>query len=114
MGVGYVLALSCKSDSQDQLIREVQSKYPDALVTDQDAFRLKFSLNSSVSEIFELGERLVSDHGAQDFVVSQITLEDVFLTLTADQEDPEIREQLAEKAAAAAQAAANPRTAGGF
>merc|ERR1711977_293037 len=97
--VGYVLALSCKSDVQGNLINEVQSRFPDALLTDQDAFRLKFSLNASVSGIFEIGEHLVKESGAQDFVVSQITLEDVFLTLTADQVDPDIQAQLGAVAA---------------
>lgn len=69
--VGYILALSCTSDVQPEIIDVVQSDFPDTQVTDQDAFRLKFSLTASLSDIFTLGEKLVNEHGAQDFVVSQ-------------------------------------------
>lgn len=48
-------------------------------------------MNAPLSVIFQIGDRLVRKHGAVgavDFVVSQITLEDAFLRLTADQVAP--------------------------
>jgi len=87
--VGYILSVSCKEENHEQIITAVKDACGDAHITDKDAFRIKFSMSNSLSQIFEIGEDLVKTKGAVDFVVSQITLEDAFLTLTADQVAPE-------------------------
>merc|ERR1711964_112874 len=90
---GYILSVSAPKDQQrritDALHQTVSGMRGCSYqIAEQDAFVIKFSLKAPLSAIFQLGEKLVQKHGATDFVVSQITLEDAFLRLTADQVAP--------------------------
>jgi len=90
---GYILSVSVPQEQQRRVMDALHQNLEGVRgcsysIAEQDAFVIKFSLKAPLSTIFKIGDKLVRKHGATDFVVSQITLEDAFLRLTADQVAP--------------------------
>ena len=88
-GSGYTLTIKCKRE-QEELIQYINTRFPENKVSRSHTGMINFKIPqhaAKLSEIFACME-YVKDK-VENYGVTQTTLEQVFLDLTADQADAE-------------------------
>ncbi|KAM5237884.1 phospholipid-transporting ATPase ABCA7 [Ctenodactylus gundi] len=88
-GAGHTLTLGVAIDRLEQAMAFVATEFPGAELRETHGSRLRFQLplggRCTLAHVFGQLAARGSDHGVEDFSVSQTTLEEVFLYFSKDQ-----------------------------
>ncbi|GJD05687.1 ABC transporter A family member 8 [Galdieria sulphuraria] len=88
LGKGFRLNISCPRKRIQSVRSFIEEQYPEAFLDHSLAGSIIFWLprNISIASVFELMEKVKDELSIQDWGISQSTLEDVFISVTRDEE----------------------------
>lgn len=88
LGKGFRLNVSCPRRCVEQVRLFIEQQYPDAILDHSLAGSVIFWLprNVSIASVFETMEKVKDELSIQDWGISQSTLEDIFISVTRDEE----------------------------